>query len=546
MILFPLWFYFLYNNLYAISVIRNQVANSNKNLVTLYMQMIDNRLNSAEKYLANDLSYDYNLQNMQYGDSQYKQDTATTMEYQKISNDISAYDYINCVFVYATNTKEYFSVYGLENVPYNIKQATDDAIRKLIDSTAAGTITGKGFFPMEINDKYYILRILNDGNLYIGAWISADSMQVPLNLINFGENGTSLFVTSDGKPMNNIDFVNNNRISLNGGFSNYYISGTKSKYLVVGEKSSYQNFSLVALIPDKSILENLGYFQQIAIVTAVSFILLILIYMLFISRSFNTPMSKIINVMARIHAGDIDQRITFQSKSDEFTAINDTFNSMMDQIKELKISVYEEQLATQREELEHLQLQISPHFFMNSLYIIYGLAQVKNFKLVQEMSMCLIKYFEYISRKNMKLVKLVEEIQHIRNYIRIQELRYPNGFTYDIQAPDNLMDILVPPLVIQTFIENIIKYALTMDAPIHMGITVSPAELRNGSGGVRISICNTGSRIDDDVLEQLRAGKRITDERGEHIGIWNIQRRLELIYSGNSRNFVPKHRTQRG
>lgn len=530
-ILFPLWVYFLYNNLYAIRVVREQVANSNKNLVSLYMQNIDYRLNSVEKYLASTLSYNINLNNMEYGADEGTRESAETLAFRQITNDIAEYDFISSIFVYSGDYKKYFAVYSMDTVTYNDKQIVDSYIRNLINSDAnSNTNITAGYFTTEINGKYYIFRMLRQGNLYIGAWVSADYLLVPLKLINFGENGASLFVSSNGKPMNNMDFIINNGILLGGNYHSYYMTGKNDNYLIVGEKSDSGAFSLVAAVPDRAILENLIHFQQTAIVTAAVFILIILAYILFIRRSFDAPMAQLLKVMKRIQSGDIDQRIAFKGQSDEFTAINDTFNRMMDQIKDLKISVYEERLAKQQEELEHLQLQISPHFFMNSLNIIYSLAQLKKFKLVQEMSLCLFRYFGYISRKNMKLVRLEEEIQHIRNYIRIQELRFPNGFTYAIQAQESLMGVLVPPLVIQTFVENIMKYALTMDDPVQISIVVLPVE----TGMIKISICNSGSRIDDGILEQLRAGKRIVDEQGEHIGIWNIQRRLELIYSGKA------------
>ncbi len=104
--------------------------------------------------------------------------------------------------------------------------------------------------------------------------------------------------------------------------------------------------------------------------------------------------------------------------------VNHTFNGMMEQIQELRIHVYEEQLNKQKAELQHLQLQINPHFFMNSLNIIYNLALVKNYALIQEMAISLVQYFRYMFRSNLTFLPLKDELQHIRNYIRIQELRF--------------------------------------------------------------------------------------------------------------------------
>jgi two-component system, sensor histidine kinase YesM len=540
-ILIILWIYFLYNNIYCINVVRTQVSDSNKNLVSLYMQNVDDRLSSVEIYLSGFLSTNSDLITWKNSNDIYKRNSAKFKIYKQITTAIAQYNYINCIFVYSPITEDYLSVYSMSNVTYDIQQKTNDYIKGMIfNNPNISDILSQGYFERIIDGKYYVFRIFCDDDIYIGAWVSADFLQVPLNLIN---HGVSLFVTADGEPMNNINFVNKNGIDLQRDFSSYYLSGTSRKYLIVGQKSAYSNISLVAIIPDDTILENLVYFRQIALIVSAIFIFIVVGYSMFLKKSVFTPLMHILTVMKNIQKGDINQRITYQSKSDEFSLINSTFNSMIEQIHTLKISIYEEQISKQKEELEHLHLQISPHFFMNSLHIIYSLAQVKNYELVQEMSLCLFKYFSYISRENMYLAKLREEIEHAKNYIRIQELRFPGGFTYEIHAPEELLDVLVPPLMIQELIANTIKHALTMDDPIQINIDIFAAEL-DADPGIKISFSDTGKWFEDEILKKLRAGKRITDKDGEHIGLWNIQRRLEMIYAGRAKitfeNVLPK------
>ncbi len=69
------------------------------------------------------------------------------------------------------------------------------------------------------------------------------------------------------------------------------------------------------------------------------------------------------------------------------------FNAMMSEVERLRINVYEEQLNKQKEELQRLQLQVNPHFFLNTLNIIYNLAKVKNYELILDMTMSLIRIF---------------------------------------------------------------------------------------------------------------------------------------------------------
>jgi two-component system sensor histidine kinase YesM len=242
--------------------------------------------------------------------------------------------------------------------------------------------------------------------------------------------------------------------------------------------------------------------------------------------------------MKRIQQGDIEVRIEPYDTSEEFQIVNSTFNKMMEQIHELKINIYEEKINRQKAELQHLQLQINPHFFLNSLNIIHTLARGKNFELIQEMTLCLIQYFRYMFRSNLTFVSLKDELQHVRNYVRIQELRFPESLSYKLNVPDFLLNKPVPPLIIHTFIENSIKYVISRDEEIHLSVNIELIDDRSVLPSFKIIIKDNGNGFKEEVLSELRAGNRIADEQGEHIGIWNVQRRLSLLYKGHAKFFV--------
>lgn len=97
---------------------------------------------------------------------------------------------------------------------------------------------------------------------------------------------------------------------------------------------------------------------------------------------------------------------------------------MCQELYQLKVQIYEEKLRKADTELQYLNLQIKPHFFLNSLNIIYNLALTKNFREILEMSRCLMDYFRYTFRSSDSLVPVDEELQHMKNYSHYQELRY--------------------------------------------------------------------------------------------------------------------------
>ncbi|MDQ0891114.1 two-component system sensor histidine kinase YesM [Paenibacillus sp. V4I9] len=528
-IVIPIVVFMIYNNLYAIQVVRNQVAQSNKNLISLYMGQIDRNLDEVDKYLFNFAAQDTGLLVL---DAQRDQN-ADRYSFTKIQlnnkllKDLPNYKSMDMFFVYSEPNQDLLTVMS-DQVTYTRQEAVENSIKTIFQDQRDGSnqTSLKEWFMLKLGDQYFLTRVIKYGNVYIGAWTDASKLMVPLNLVDLGNNGRALLVTDLFETMSNQAFVQENQINLNDVGTDYKLTGKNEKFLVVGEKSAKGRFSLIAAIPDSKILENLPFLRRM-----VSFILmgsLILFpFILFLLRKIIlVPINRIMMAMRRIEDGNLDVRITYSPSVIEFDKMNQSFNRMISQIQELKINVLEEQLNHQKAELKHLQLQINPHFFLNSLNIIYNLAQVKDFVLIQEMALCLVQYFRFMFRSNMAFVALRDEVQHTLNYFRIQEMRFPQNLTYDLSVPDNLMDELVPPLVIQTFVENTIKHAVSMDKLVHIGITIEAIEVNK----IRIRVQDTGKGFPEDVLARLQMEMDIGNGEGHHIGIWNVQRRLRLLY----------------
>ena len=82
------------------------------------------------------------------------------------------------------------------------------------------------------------------------------------------------------------------------------------------------------------------------------------------------------------------------------------------------------------------------------------------------MSMITSNYFRYIFQNTQDLVPVKNELEHIKNYMEIQKMRYGDTFSYEIHAEEGTENIRIPPILIQTFIENAIKHSNTFDEPI--------------------------------------------------------------------------------
>ncbi|MBR1584913.1 MAG: histidine kinase [Clostridia bacterium] len=213
--------------------------------------------------------------------------------------------------------------------------------------------------------------------------------------------------------------------------------------------------------------------------------------------------------------------------SDEFLHLFDAFNSMA---QEIQVS-YEKDVKMLETEMDNLRLQVNPHMLLNSYNMIYALAESKNFPVIQDYTLCLVDYFRYVLRRGQNLVSVRQELEFVENFIHIQRIRFPGRFSYVYQADEDAMGAQIPPLLIENFVENAVKYALDPTKPIEIVVSVRKEADDAGKDKLHIAITDTGSGIRPEVLEKLKAREPYIDEAGhKHIGIYNCFRRIELFY----------------
>lgn len=236
------------------------------------------------------------------------------------------------------------------------------------------------------------------------------------------------------------------------------------------------------------------------------------------------PINILRSAMKQLEKKDYDFRIVENDlkETEDFQYLFEAFNQMAEEIKESS----EKDKKMYQAQFDNLRLQVNPHMLLNSFNMIYSLAQTQNYLCIQEFSLHLTEYFRYVLKENNHLVPLSKEMAFVENYISIQKIRFPGTFTSVYSIQEAAENALVPPLIIQNFVENAMKYALTPGEVIEVLINI-----RRENDRLLISICDTGSGFKEEVLEYVQRGEIYVDKMGQkHIGIWNSRRRLEVFY----------------
>jgi len=530
----PLVCLLLYSNFTASNSVREQAAESNTSMIALYSNQIQTALGIETNFLYDLASYNadiLSLEKREYDSTEYM---LTKMRILDSLNQYHRFDStVDIQFAYSVANRDLIHTLIKSNT-YQEMIVTRECIESQLDQVRADSPFNTGWTSVDCGGSYGLVRIVDSGyGVIVGAWVRLDHLMIPLERIQLGREGFSAFADPEGNLITgNYEqggFDGSPRIDYAAGYQR--LKGSKDTYIVVSNPIETTDVTLTAFIPEEGMLENLSRFRAIlAWIPLFAFVVLAL-FLIYLNTIIIRPMNALLKGMRSIKRGDWAFRLE-GSRSREFHTVNETFNDMTHQIEKLKINVYEEQIRAHKAELKHLQLQINPHFLLNSINVVYNLAQIKNYSVIQAMCLNLVKYFRFSTKTSQSFVTLSEEMEHMESYLRIQQLRFPERITFRIELDGDAGRVSIPPLFVQPFIENAVKYGFDfMDEPFHIDIRASLDEKRKKC---RIRVADNGSGFDPDVLNALRQGDFFRRNDDRHLGIRNSYHRLQLLYGNEA------------
>jgi len=247
---------------------------------------------------------------------------------------------------------------------------------------------------------------------------------------------------------------------------------------------------------------------------------------IFLSTVIARPIKKLMRNITLVEKGLFDNLPVIDS-NDEIGELSRRFNRMSSELKQLVSRIQKEEKEKAMAEIRALQSQINPHFLYNTLGSVKWIASMQKADKIVEMTEALISILRYTAKLESSMVTLREEIDNIRNYIIIQNVRYYNRIQLQIQVDDSLLGSRMPKLILQPIVENAIfhGFAELEDEGI---ITV---RAHRYDEGIQIEISDNGAGIDPATAEWLNRELRSAENiQTSGIGLPNVQRRIQLHY----------------
>jgi len=245
---------------------------------------------------------------------------------------------------------------------------------------------------------------------------------------------------------------------------------------------------------------------------------------LYISRSLMNPIEKLLSMSNRISEGDFSSRAELSS-SDEFNELAAGMNIMSERIELLLEKSIEEQKQLQMMEHKMLQAQIKPHFLYNTLDAIIWAAEADNMTDVVTLVASLSTFFRISLSHGIDYIPVQDEIEHVRNYLVIQQIRYSDVLTYEINVDEDIQNKRILKLLLQPIVENALYHGIK-NTRERGKIVVS---INKDGEKLRFTVTDTGIGMTKETLDELIYD--INHGNGEKgYGLYNVNRRLKLNY----------------
>lgn len=517
----------LLSNIYSLQVVQNHIVSNSEHTLAIYTESIHNNLDIYAKDLMEvfenqaDFARDYGEQYIRSGHEgdYFKEMRLINALKSKMTNNYAS----DGMFVQIARDERLLTLFG-NRINSSNKLALSDFLKhqNWRDIQIQDHKEGQWSI-VQVNDVFYLFKCITYGEVSFGTFVQADHL---LSRTSREADSASQFMLS-GQDGRILTTVSGNVMTITKD-----LAATEqelgSRYLFVS-KPIAEFGHMTNIVAKQSVFSGLKLIQWLIIVLGVASMVVVPLVMRFITKEMLRPILELVRAAKEVEKGQTLFPPPSREYSLEFMKLFHAFQSMVHEITHLKIQSYEEKIEKSRAELKVLQMQIRPHFYLNAISTISSLTYQNRNEEIRRMIQMLSQHLRYMFKAEQMLVSIDEEMGHVENYIRMQEIRYPDQIFYMTDLEAAAGDIRIPQLLIQTFVENCFKHALTYGEMLSIFIRVHMERTADDGAYVQIVIEDNGEGFPQAWLQQFQTSIRAGDE-GEHVGIANIHKTLQLLY----------------
>ena len=247
----------------------------------------------------------------------------------------------------------------------------------------------------------------------------------------------------------------------------------------------------------------------------------------YISSRITTPIRKLEHSVNVIESGDLEAEV-YIGGAEEVRHLGTSVQKMADRIRGLMQDIVTEHETRRRTEFDALQSQINPHFLYNTLDIIVWMIENEEKEKAVQIVTALGRFFRISLSRGRSIIPVKDELEHVRNYLMIQQNRFKNKFTYRVEADDAVLPMASVKLILQPIVENAIYHGMEfMDGD---GEILVKAELKDGC--TVMTVRDNGLGMTEETVEKLLSWDQphAPSRRGSGIGVRNVHERIRIYF----------------
>ena len=243
-------------------------------------------------------------------------------------------------------------------------------------------------------------------------------------------------------------------------------------------------------------------------------------------KAFYEPLDRVVVAMDDVSEGRLDKRINQSSMDEDSRKLAEGFNTMMDEIDGLMEQVKVEQHQIEQIRFNALQSQIKPHFLYNTLECIHWQALADGNKEICTMVKALAQYYRIVLSRGKEIIPLKQELEHIRSYLVIQNMRYDNIIELEDRIPEEFHSLQIPKMTLQPLIENAIYHGIRIKEGEKGVVTL---RIHRENQDVYLQVCDSGSGMSQEKIDEMNQSISRHDETFGY-GVRNVNKRIELLF----------------
>ena len=283
-------------------------------------------------------------------------------------------------------------------------------------------------------------------------------------------------------------------------------------FIFTTRPSGVNRWEVVNVISRKELSSRSSYILLMAVLMMLALIGTSIPLSSYIAGMITRPLQTLEGPIRDVEGGSL--KVEAQFDDSEVGRIGSQFKNLVNNNLELKESLLKSEIRERDAQLQLLQSQINPHFLYNTLDALYLMAIIRNEDEIADFVQALSDNFKLSLNKGSRVIRIEEELKRIEAYMKIQNYRFQNRYTLEIQVEDCLKPVYLLTFVLQPLVENAVVHGL---------------EPKPGPGTIRMTGVKAGENMRLQVLDD---GVGIADpetlERG--YGIRNVRERLRLFY----------------